>query len=59
MDERESSSEDLAFYFSQLGNSGNSATSVKGKCLTNVKMYVEREFFQKVKFNYKTIKYQM
>ena len=32
--------------FSQLGNSGN---SVKGKGLTNVKMYVERKDFSKGK----------
>ena len=39
--------------FSQLGNSDNSAISVKGKDLTYVKMYVEKPTFQKVKFNYK------
>ena len=46
--------------FSQFGNSGNSAISVKGKGLPNVKMYVERKvFFQKVKFNNKATKYQV
>ena len=37
--------------FSQLGNSGNSAISVKGKGLTNVKIkiYVERNVFSKGK----------
>ena len=44
--------------FSQLGNSSNFAISVKGKGLTNVKMYVERIFFQKVKFDYKATKYK-
>ena len=34
--------------FSQLGNSGNSAISIKAKYLTSVKMYVERKVFQKV-----------
>ena len=33
--------------FSQLGNSGNSAISVKGKGLANIKMYVERKVFSK------------
>ena len=31
--------------FFQLGNSGNSAISVKGKGFTDVKMYVERKVF--------------
>ena len=31
--------------FYQLGNSGNTAISVKGKGITNVKMYVERKDF--------------
>ena len=35
--------------FSQLGNSGISAISVKGKGLTNVKMYVERKVFSRDK----------
>ena len=35
--------------FSQLDNSGSSAISVKGKGLTNVKMYVERKVFSKGK----------
>ena len=34
------------FEFSS-GNSGNSAVSVKGKVLVNVKMYVERNFSQR------------
>ena len=38
--------------FSQLGNSGFSAISVKGKGLTNVKM-----FFQEIKFNFKATKF--
>ena len=35
--------------FSELYNSGNSAITVKGKGLTNVKMYVERNIFSKGK----------
>ena len=35
--------------FSQLGNSGNSAISVKGKGLTNAKSYLERKDSSKVK----------
>ena len=35
--------------FSQLGNSGNSAISVKGKGLTNAKIYLERKDSSKVK----------
>ena len=35
--------------FSQLGNSGNSTISVKGKGLTNVQMCVERKAFSKGK----------
>ena len=43
--------------FSQLGNS---AISVKGKSLTNFKMYVERKvYFLKVKFNFKVTKCQV
>ena len=34
--------------FSQLGNSGNSAISVKGKGLTNAKIYLERKNSSKV-----------
>ena len=46
---------------SYSGNSGNSSISVKGKGLTNIKMYVERKgfFFQKVKFTYKATKYEV
>ena len=39
--------------------SGKFGISVKGKGLTNVKMYVERIFFQKVKFDYNATKYQV
>ena len=35
--------------FSQLGNSANSAISVKGKGLTNAKIYLETENSSKVK----------
>ena len=45
--------------FFQLGNSGNSAISVKGKGLTNAKIYLEKKILQKLKFNYKVTKYQM
>ena len=38
--------------FSQLGNSGNSAISVKGKGLTNAKIYLERNFFSKVQIEF-------
>ena len=31
--------------FCQLDNSGNSAISVKGKALSNVKMYIKRNVF--------------
>ena len=34
--------------FSQLGNSGNSAISVKGKGLPNAKIYLERKNSWKV-----------
>ena len=50
----------IAFYlysiFSQLSNS---VIFVKGKGLTNVKMNVEIKVFQKVKFNYKSTKYEV
>ena len=39
----------MALRFSQLGNSGNSAVSAKGKDLTNIKMYLERKVFSKGK----------
>ena len=46
--------------FSELCNSGNSAITVKGKGLTNVKMYTcRKKFFQKVKFHYKATLYQV
>ena len=35
--------------FFQLGNSGNSAISVKGKGLTNAKIYLEKKDYSKVK----------
>ena len=35
--------------FSQLGNFGNYALSVRGKGITNVKMYEERKVFSKGK----------
>ena len=44
-------------FFFQLGNSGDSAISVKGEGLTDIKMYVERHFFQEIKFKYKATKY--
>ena len=39
----------LYLSFSQLGNSGNSAISVKDKGSTNAKMYLKRNYFSKVK----------
>ena len=45
--------------YSQLGNSGNSAISIKSKGLTNIKMYVEGKIFQKGKFKYNPTKYQV
>ena len=35
--------------FSQLGNSGNSAISVKGKGLTKAKIYLKRKDSSKIK----------